>query len=93
MCGKSEGINFMIVPQILVNNAILSLQLGWGMVSSVRIYSKLRHLCTKVMKRRLYDCQDRDRVSVNLGLNVNSSALNYRCMVDGGGTMAPICVF
>ena len=41
-CGKYENINYMIVTQDSVNNSILSLHLGRGMVSSVRMVSLFR---------------------------------------------------
>ena len=47
-------------------------------------------MCQSDKKGRLYDSQVRDRVIVHLGLNVNSSAHNYGCMVDGGNAMAAI---
>ena len=37
-----ENINYMIVTQDLVNNSILSLHLGRGMVNSVRMVSLVR---------------------------------------------------
>ena len=47
------------------------------MVSSVRIYSKLGHLCTNVTNGKLYGSrsQDSDHAIVHLGLNVSSSAV------------------
>ena len=39
---KYENINYMIVTQDLVNNSILGLHLGRGMVSSVRMVSLVR---------------------------------------------------
>ena len=44
------------------------------------------------MKSRLYDSRVRDNVVVYLGLNVNSSAHNCGCVVDGGSAMAVIWV-
>ena len=41
-CGKYENINYMIVAQDPVNNSILGLHLGRGMVSSVRMVSLVR---------------------------------------------------
>ena len=48
------------------------------------------HSCVRVTKGRLYDSRARDRVIVHLGLNVNSSAHNCGCVVDGGNAMAAI---
>ena len=42
MFGKYEKINYMIVTQDLVCNSMLSLHLGRGVVSSVRIVSLVR---------------------------------------------------
>ena len=41
-CGKYENINYMIVTQDLVNNSILGLHLGRGMVSSVKMVNLFR---------------------------------------------------
>ena len=49
---------------------------------------KLGHSCARVMKSKLYDSRVRDHVIVHLGLNVNSTADNCGCVVDGGGDMA-----
>ena len=95
-CGKYENINYMIVTQDPVNNSILGLHLGRGMVSSVRMVSKfgqngkLGHSCTNVTKGMLYGSQDSDHAIVHLGLNVSSSAHNCGCVVDGGNAMAAI---
>ena len=51
---------------------------------------KLGHSRARVTKSRLYESRVRDRVIVQLGLNVSSSAHNCGCVVDGGGTMAAI---
>ena len=48
---------------------------------------KLGHSCVRVMKSRVYDLRVRDHV-VHLGLNVNTSAHNCGCVVNGGGAMA-----
>ena len=49
---------------------------------------KFGHSRARVAKSRLYNSQlVRNHVVVHLGLNVNSSAHNCGCVVDGGGTM------
>ena len=85
----------MIVTRDLVNNSILGLHLGRGMVSSVKNgkfgqNGKLGHSCTKVTMGKLYDSRVRDHVIVHLGLNVSSSTHNCGCVVDGGRAMAAI---
>ena len=50
---------------------------------------KLVHSCARVTKNRLYKSQVRVHVA-HLGLNVNSSAHNCGCVVDGGNAMAAI---
>ena len=94
MCGKYENINYMIVTQGQVNNSTISLHLGiwlWlngrGMVSSGGQNGKFGHSCARVKNGKLYDSWVRDHV-VHLGLNVNSSANNCGCVVDGGNAMA-----
>ena len=73
-----RNINYMIVTQDPVNNSILGLHLGRGMVSSVRMVKfvqngkfgqngKLGHSCTKVTKGKLYGSRDSDHVIVYLG--------------------------
>ena len=51
---------------------------------------KLGHSSVRVTKGRLYDSQVRDHVIVHLVLNLNSSAHNCGCVVDGGNAMAAI---
>ena len=51
---------------------------------------KLGHSCVRVTKGRLYDSRVRDRVIVQLRLNVSSSTNNCGCVVDGGNAMAAI---
>ena len=51
---------------------------------------KLGHSCTNVTKGKLYGSRVSNHAIVHLGLNVNSSAHNYGCMVDGGNAMAAI---
>ena len=48
------------------------------------------HSCVRVTKSRLFASQVSDHAIVYLGLNVNSSAHNCGCMVDGSNTMAAI---
>ena len=67
-----------------VNNSILGLHLGRGMVSYIG------HSCTNVTKGKLYCSRDNDHATVHLGLNVSSSAHNCGCVVDGGNAMAAI---
>ena len=50
---------------------------------------KLGHSCARVTKSRFYISRVRDHV-VHLGFNVNSSAHNCGCVVDGGGAMAAV---
>ena len=95
MCGKYENINYMIVTFDLVNNSILGLHLGRGMVSSVRMVSlvrmvKLGHSCTNVTRGKLYGSLFSDHVNVHLGLNLSSSTHNCGGVVDGGNAMAAI---
>ena len=53
---------------------------------------KLGHSCARVMKSRFYEVWVRDRVIVQLGLNVSSSAqINCECVVNGSNAMAEIC--
>ena len=86
----------MIVTQDPVNNNILSLHVGRGMVSSVKIMlgqnGKLGHSCTKGTKGKLYDSRVSDHATVYLGLNVSSYAHNCGCVVEGGGAVAAISV-
>ena len=44
----------------------------------------------RVTKSRLYEPRVRGHVIVHLGLNVNSSAHNCGCVVDGSNAMAAI---
>ena len=100
MCRKYENINYMIVTQDPVNNSILVLHLGRGMVScqngrfvqngTFGQNGKLGHSCTNVTKGKLYGSRDSDHAIVNLGLDVSSSAHNCGCVIDGGNVMAAI---
>ena len=80
MCGKYENINYMIVTQDPVYNSILSLHLGRGMVSSVRMISFVR-MASLVS-------QSAQNGKVHLGRNVRSSTYDCGCVVNGGGAMA-----
>ena len=51
---------------------------------------KLGHSCAGVTKGRLYESRVRDHVVVQLGLNVNISAHDCGCVVNGGNAMAAI---
>ena len=51
---------------------------------------KLGHLCPRVTKSRLYDSRVSDHDVMHLSLNINSSAHNCGCVVDGGIAMAAI---
>ena len=51
---------------------------------------KLGHLCARVTKSRLYKSWVRDHVVVLLCMNVNNSAHNCGCVVNGGNAMAAI---
>ena len=55
--------------------------------TAVLLWHEARH--TLVMKGRFYESRVRDHV-VHLGLNVNGSAHNCGCVVNGGNTMAAI---
>ena len=74
-------INYMIVTQDLVCNSILSLHLGRGVVSSVRMVSLARMVRT---------CMSGQKGKVHLGPNVSSSAHDRGCVVNGSGAMAAI---
>ena len=83
----------MIVTRDLVNNSILCLPLGRGIVSSVRMVSLVRMVSwvtTNVTKGKLYGSRDSDHAIVHLGLNVSSSAHNCGCVVVGGNAMIAI---
>ena len=70
----------MIVTQDPVNDSILSLHLGRGMVykfsqnGKFGQNGKLGHSCTNVTQGKLYGSRDSDHAIVHLGLNVSSSA-------------------
>ena len=91
-----RNINYIIVTQDQVDNSILGLHLGRGMVikfsqnSKFGQNGKLGHSCTNVTKGKLYGSRDSDHAIVHLGLNVSSSAHNCGCVVDGGNAMAAI---
>ena len=53
---------------------------------------KLGHSCVRMTKGKLYNSRVRDRIIVNLGLNVSSSAHNCGCLhvVDGSNATAVI---
>ena len=52
---------------------------------------KLGHSCTNTTMGKLYDSRVSDHaIIVHLGINVNSSAHNCGCVVDGGNAMAAI---
>ena len=90
----------MIVTQDPVNNSIMGLHLGRGMVSSVRMVRSVRmvslvrmvnyHSCTNMTKGKLYGLRDSDHAILHSGLNVSSSAHNCGCVVNGGNAMAAI---
>ena len=81
-----ENINYIIVTQDLVCNSILSLHLGRGVVSSIRMVSLVRMVSLARMV-----CLVR-KGKVHLGPNVSSSAHYRGCihMVNGSGAMAAI---
>ena len=84
-----------------VNNSILGQQLHsqsspgdlavaeWQRNGKFSQNGMLGHLCARVMKSRLYESRARDHVIVHLGLNVNSSAHNCGCVIDGGNAHSP----
>ena len=74
----------MIVTQDLVCNSIVSLHLGRGMVSSVRMVSLARMVC---LVRKVMSGQ---KGKVHLGPNVSSSAHHRGCVANGSGAMAAI---
>ena len=68
----------MIVTQDLVCNSILSLHLGRGVVSSVRIVSLVRMVS---LARMVYMSGQKGKV--HLGPNVSSSAHHRGCVANG----------
>ena len=91
MFGKYENINYMIVTQDLVCNSILSLHLGRGVVSSVRMVSLVRMVIKFSQNGKLgQNGMSGQKGKVHLGPNVSSSAHDHGCMVNGSGAMAAI---
>ena len=85
MYGKYENINCMIETQDLVCNSIHSLQLGRGMVSSVRMVAKFGQN-GKFSQNGISG----QKGKVHLGPNVSSSTHGRGCVVNGSGAMAAI---
>ena len=76
---------YIIVTQDPVCNYILSLHLGRGVVSSVRMVSLVRQ-----NGKFSQNGNSSQKGNVHLGPNVSSSAYDCGCVVNGGGAMAAI---
>ena len=85
MCGKYENIIYMIVTQDLVCNSILSLHLGRGVVSSVRMISLVKMVSLVRMVKFSQSGMFGQKGNVHLGPNVSSSAHDCGHVVNGGG--------
>ena len=80
----------MIVTQDPVCNSILSLHLGRGMVSSVRMIHLVRMASLARMVKFGQNGMSGQKGKVHLGPNVSSSAYYRGCVVNGSGAMAAI---
>ena len=90
MFRKYENINYMIVTQDLVCNSVLSLHLGRGVVSSVRMVSLVRNGKFSQNGKFGQNGMSGQKGKVHLGPNVSSSAHYRGCVVNGSGAMAAI---
>ena len=77
----------MIVTQDLVCNSILSLHLGRGVVSSVRMVKNGKFSQNGKFGQNGISGQ---KGKAHLGPNVSSSAHDRGCVVNGSGAMAAI---
>ena len=93
MFGKYENINYMIVTQDLVCNSILSLHLGRGVASSVRMVSLVMIRMVSLYSQNGKFGQNGmsgQKGKVHLGPNASNSAHYRGCVVNGSGAMAAI---
>ena len=81
-----ESTNSMIMIIIITIIIIIIIII----IIVIIIKPALFHSSTRVTKSKLYNSRVRDHVIAHLGLNVNSSAHNCGCVVDGSNTMATI---
>ena len=97
MCGRYESINYNydsdsgFGQQLHSQSSLWDLAVAEGQRNGkFSLNVKFGHSCVRVTKSRLYESRVRDHVVVHSGLNVNSSAHNWGCVVDGGNAMAAI---